>query len=259
MTPSLAAPMISHHRTPTKKAKCTNLLRIELNRRMELKMTHQENTKTVQPSDRKMMVPSPSVVNNKTQEFGPESYLTPRRSLVDSESSFDSMPPPLLRKIDYSCDDRNNYLRVRRDGVETSSIMIPLIGSSKKRDNQGIQISSPFAIRRTTLFRLQPRAEDSSIACDGPPHFKRKVAPATTRDAVPDFSLRRQTTTSTSTTKSNAVTLNTMQAAAAGRNNNKKLSYYKHFPSVGHLSQQAYTTTRMKPMGRSLSYTAMSA
>mmetsp|Transcript_35762 Transcript_35762/g.42723 ORF Transcript_35762/g.42723 Transcript_35762/m.42723 type:complete len:225 (+) Transcript_35762:91-765(+) len=214
-TPSSAAPMM-RSRTP-RRSNSTDLFKIELNRRMDLKLTQQQD-ENAEPHDE--MCPS------SVKDFGLESYLTPRRSIRDSELSLDMPPPP--RKIDHC--DKKNYLKVKREELQTASIMMPSIGS--KKYNQAI---SPLS-RKTTLFRLQPREE---CTCHSPPKLKRKIA---LQDS-PGFNLRRQTKNATKS----KINLNTLQAG--------KLSY-KHFPSVGHLQANAIGLNRME---RSQSYTALSA
>mmetsp|Transcript_35763 Transcript_35763/g.42724 ORF Transcript_35763/g.42724 Transcript_35763/m.42724 type:complete len:162 (+) Transcript_35763:42-527(+) len=151
MTPSLAAPMM-RART-SRRTKSTDLFKIELNQRMELRLVKQHDANTEPHCE---MFPS------SVKDFGPESYLTPRRSMKDSELSFDMPPPP--RKIDH-CDKKK--LRVKREGLQTASIMIPSIRS--KRDNQAI---SPLS-RKTTIFRLQPRGERT---CNLPPDPRLKMS-----------------------------------------------------------------------------------
>merc|ERR1719491_1329595 len=183
-------------RNPTH-AKSMDLFKNELHRRMELKMIERQEDGTTEPNYK--MIPT-SVI-----DFGPESYLTPRRSVRDCESSLD--PPTLRRK--FYC-GRNIHFEDSQERLQTALIVIPSIGS--KRDNRAISTLS----RKTTLFRLQPRAERTNNV--PPSRLRRKFDPQDT----PDFCLRRQTK---NTNKSKEV-LNTLQAG--------KLSY-EQFPLFGNL------------------------
>jgi len=213
MISSLAAPMTAA-RTP-RNTKSMHLFKNELNRRVELQMRQQQH----QPTK-----PDYEMIPTSIKDFGPESHLTPPTSMRDCELPL-CMPPP-LRKFDYC--DKKRFLIVRREGLQTASILIPSIGS--KRDNLA---DSPLSLT-PKLFRLHHRAEPT---CNSPPRLRCKSA---TED-IADFCIRRQT----KTTKKSKLGMKTLQA--------RKFSY-KHFPSLGNLQA---TSIRQKPMDRSQSYTAL--
>jgi len=114
-----------------------------------------------------------------TLDFGPESYLTPRRLVRDCALSLD--PPLMPRRTNQH--DRNESKRINKEGLktlhQTASIIIPSIGS--KKDNQAtLQLPT-----KTSSFELLPRA---GRFFNSPPRLQLKC---TLRD-TPDSCLNRQ-------------------------------------------------------------------
>ena len=119
------------------------------------------------------------VTPRSTLHFGPESYLTPQRSVKDCALSLN--PPLISRKISHC--DRKKCKRIRREGHnalhQTTSIIIPSL--KLEEDNQA---SSPLSPKMLS-FKLLPRAER---VYNSPPRLRVK---STLRDTL-DFRLRRQ-------------------------------------------------------------------
>merc|ERR1719491_2652200 len=215
--------------------------------------------------------PDSKISPKSIQHFGPQSYLTPNTSMEDCELLL-CIPPPLPKND--NCEE-NQFIIDAQEENQMASILIPSIGS--KRDNLAI---SPVS-QKQTIFRLtsrKPNMRRESVIKDNPGLCLRHQTKNTARSklglqarklshtnvlsfgnlqatsiksksmersqsSTTMFCLRRQTKNATKS----KLGLNTLQA--------RKLSY-KHFPSFGNLQANSI---RMTPMGRSQSYTAMSA
>jgi len=156
-------------------------------------------------------------------DFGPESYLTPRRSVRDCALSLD--PPLMPRRINQY--HRNECEIINREGPKTLhqmvSIIIPSIGP--KKDNQSPSPLSPI----TSSFKLLPRADRFF---NSPPRLQLKL----TLQDTPDFCLLLQ-----------------------NRNTTESESHMLFCKDSLLFENIQVNTTKSKPMKRSHSLTAMSA
>jgi len=158
-TPSLTAAMIGA--SDPRNDESTDLFEIQENHLMA-----QQHSNDTQPDYN--MSPTSAL------DFDPESYLTPRRSVINCDLSLN--PPSLLRRINHC--DRNESKRMVKEAHntlhQTTSIIIPSIGSK-----EDIKASSPLS-PGISLFKLIPRAER---VCDSPPRLRLK----STLQDTPDF------------------------------------------------------------------------